>query len=136
MKYFILVVKIIVIFGILSAGYYFGYLLPNQAKIKEVSIHCSNLIQNRTAYISLAKLNPEDPNFDIQKSNLIDIISQTNAKGLESPLNAEEKSILERQNEILVKVFATKSYEGGGAILKSDESVKLLKDISDFCVKE
>ena len=136
MKYFILTIKIIVIFGILSAGYYLGYLLPHQAKIKEVSIHCSNLIQNRTAYISLAKLNLKDPNFDIQKSNLIDIIKQTNAKGLENPLNAEEKGILERQNEILAKVFATKSYEEGVAILKSDESVRLLKDISDLCVKE
>ena len=42
--------------------------------------------------------------------------------------NAEEKRFFEKQNEILTKVFATNSYEEGVAILKSDESIKLLSD--------
>ena len=80
----------------------------------------------------MAKLNPKDPNFDSQKSNLIGIIKVTNAKGLEKPLNDEEKRIFEKQNEILVKVFATDSYEEGVAILRSDESIQLLIDEAEL----
>lgn len=128
MKYFILAIKVLVILGTLSAGYYFGYLKPHQAKIKEISVHYLNLVQNRMAYINLAKLDRKRPDFDIQKSNLVDIIRQTNTKGLENPLTPEEKRIFERQNEILAKVFATASYEEGVIILKSEESVGLLTD--------
>ena len=132
MKYSILVIKILFVLGLLSAGYYFGYLLPHQAKNREVSIHHSNLVQNRTAYVGLAKLNSQDPSFDSQKSNLIDIIRVTNSKGLEKPLNNEEKRIFEKQNEILVRVFATKSYEEGVVILKSNESLQLLIDEAEL----
>ncbi len=128
MKYFILAIKVLVILGVLSAGYYFGYLKPHQTKVKEISVHYSNLVRNRMAHISLAKLDTEKPDFDIQKSNLVDIIRQTNAKGLENPLSAEEKRIFERQNEILTKVFATASYEEGVVILKSEESIDFLTD--------
>jgi hypothetical protein len=76
----------------------------------------------------LAKLDSKNPSFDIQKSNLVGIIKETNRKGLEKPINAEEKRFFEKQNEILTKVFATNSYEEGVAILKSDESIKLLSD--------
>lgn len=128
MKYFIFAIKVLVILGTLSAGYYFGYLKPHQAKTKEISIHYSNLVQNRMAYINLSKLDRKRPDFDIQKSNLVDIVSQTNTKGLENPLAPEEKRIFERQNEILTKVFATASYEEGVAILKSEDSVRFLTD--------
>ena len=132
MKYLIFTVKTLIILVLISAGYYFIYFLPHQAKNREVSIHYSNLVQNRTAYVGLAKLNPKDPSFDSQKSNLIDIIKVTNAKGLEKPLNNEEKRIFEKQNEILVKVFATDSYEEGVAILRSDESIQLLIDEAEL----
>ena len=132
MKYLIFTVKVLIILVLISAGYYFIYFLPHQEKNREVSIHHSNLVQNRTAYVGLAKLNPKDPNFDSQKSNLIGIIKVTNAKGLEKPLNDEEKRIFEKQNEILVKVFATDSYEEGVAILRSDESIQLLIDEAEL----
>lgn len=132
MKYFLFASKVAIILAVISVGYYFGYLKPHQAKVREASIHYSNLIQNRTAYINLAKLNSDDPSFDTQRSNLIDIIKETNAKGLKEPLNDTEKQIFERQNNLLEKVFATKSYEEGVEILKSDESIKLLKDMSDL----
>lgn len=132
MKYLTFIFKVIAILALIFIGYYFGYFKPNQAKVREASIHYSNLLQNRTAYINLAKLNPDDPSFDIQKSNLIDIIKETNTKGLKEPLNDTEKQLFERQNNLLEKVFTTKSYEDGVEILKSDESVKLLKDMSDL----
>lgn len=132
MKYLTFIFKVIAILALISIGYYFGYFKPNQAKVREASIHYSNLLQNRTAYINLAKLNPDDPSFDIQKSNLIDIIKETNTKGLKEPLNDTEKQLFERQNNLLEKVFTTKSYEDGVEILKSDESVKLLEDMSDL----
>lgn len=135
MKYFIFGFKIVVILALISAGYFFGYLKPHQAKMMEYSAHASNLIQNRTAYVNLAKLDPKSADFDIQKANLIDIIRSTNAKGLESPVNDEEKRILLAQNAILTKVFATSSYEDGVAILKSSESVKLLTDEASLIEK-
>lgn len=130
MKYLKFGLKVVAILAVISVGYYFGYLKPYQAKVREASIHYSNLIQNRTAYINLAKLDPDDPSFDIQKSNLIDIIKETNTKGLKEPLNDTEKQVFEKQNNLLERVFATKSYEDGVEILKSDESIKLLKDMS------
>lgn len=135
MKYFIFGLKVIVILAVISAGYFFGYLKPHQAKVKETSLHYSNLVENRNAYINLAKLNPASADFDIQKANLIDIIKSTNAKELEKPINSEEKQILENQNAILTKVFATGSYEAGVAILKSEESVNFLEKMTDLLRK-
>ena len=128
MKTFLFILKVLVILAIISAGYYFGYLKPHQAKVRIVSEHYSNLVQNRTAYINLAKLDSTSADFDNQKVNLIDMIRQTNAKGLENPLNDEEKRILTSQNAILEKVFATTSYVDGVAILKSEESIKFIAD--------
>ena len=127
-KYVIFGIKVVAILALISVGYYFFYLKPHQNEVKLASIHYSNLVQNRTAYINLAKLDPSDPSFEFQKSNLVGIIKETNAKGLENPINSEEKRILEAQSVILEKVFATKSYEEGVAILRSEESVQLLAD--------
>lgn len=132
MKYFIFALKVILILTVISAGYYFAYFKPHQIKIKAISEHYSNLVQNRTAYVNLAKLDSNSPDFDNQKANLIDIIKKTNAKGLESPLTDEEKRILTSQNAILEKVFATTSYLDGVAILKSDESVKLIREETEL----
>ena len=128
MRYLNLATKVLIILAATLLGYYFIYLLPHQGRVSEASAHYSNLIENRTAYVNLAKLDSKNPSFDIQKSNLVGIIKETNRKGLEKPINAEEKRIFEKQNEILTKVFATNSYEEGVAILKSDESIKLLSD--------
>lgn len=128
MKYIIHALKVILIVTIIIAGYYFAYLKPHQAKMKENAIHYSFLVQNRIAFINLAKLNPELADFDAQKANLIDIIRLTNSKGLEKPINNEEKRILEKETSILNKVFQTKSYADGVAILKSEESIKILED--------
>lgn len=132
MRYVTLVIKVLVIFAVILLGYYFIYLLPHKGEVKEASSHYSNLVQNRTAYVNLTKLDSKSPSFDIQKSNLVDIIKKTNAKGLEKPINEEERRFFEKQNEILDRVFATDSYEEGVAILKSDESIKLLIDQSNL----
>lgn len=128
MRYFGFAIKILVFLTIVSGSYYFLYLKPQQEKNKLNSVHYSNLVQNRSAYINLAKLDEKNPDFDTQRLNLTGIIRETNAKGLENPLTAEEKRVLEKQAEILAKVFATKSYQEGLAILKSEESLKLLAD--------
>lgn len=135
MKHIAFGLKVVAILALVLAGYYFGYLKPHEAKVKLMSVHYSNLVQNRSAYVSLAKLDPGSADFDIQKSNLVGIIKETNAKGLQKPINDEEKELLERQNALLNKVFATNSYEEGVAILKSSESVKLLSDEANLIEK-
>lgn len=130
MKKFGFVLKVILLLALITSGYYFLYLKPHKSKILSYSIHYSNLVENRNAYINLAKLNVNDPSFDLAKANLVDIIKKTNAEGLKSPLTKEEELILTRQNEILEKVFATNSYEEGAGVLKSDESVKLIQEES------
>lgn len=124
--------KVLAILVLVLAGYYFGYLKPHQETVKKIASHYSNLVKNRTAYVDLAKLDPEDSNFDVQKSNLISIIKETNTKGLEKPLNDTEKDIFVKQNALLEKVFATGSYNDGVVILKSEESIKLLTDEADL----
>ncbi len=119
--------KALFLFLLLIGGYYF-FSKAQIAKEKVLAIHYFNLVQNKISYLNLAKLDPKDASFDIQKSNLIGIIKETNKKGLEKPINSKEKEIFERQNKILEKVFATKTYEEGVAILKSPESVLLLAD--------
>lgn len=126
-----LVIKTLTFLIILSVGYYF---LSKSliAKEKVLATHYSNLVQNKMAYINLAKLDSKSPNFDAEKSNLVGIIKETNKKGLEKPLDEAEKQIFTRQNTILVKVFATKSYEEGLAILRSPESIKLVSDETEL----
>ena len=120
-------VKTLIILVIISAGYYFFSKIEAQ-KQKDLSTHYANLVKNKLAYVNLAKLNPKSPSFDTEKSNLIGIIQETNKIGLEKPLNDREKVIFTKQNIILDKVFATKSYEEGVTVLKSTESVTNLTD--------
>lgn len=120
-------IKSLIILALLSTAYFF-YARAEVSKEKNISIHYSNLVKNKLAYINLAKLDPKKPGFDIEKSNLIGIIQETNRIGLEKPLNDREKEIFTRQNAILEKVFATKSYQEGVIVLKSTESVLLLTD--------
>ncbi len=98
------------------------------SKEKNVSIHYANMVKNKLAYVNLAKLDSKSPGFDTEKTNLVGIIKETNKDGLEKPLDNKEKEIFTRQNTILNKVFATKSYEDGVVILKSQESVANLAD--------
>lgn len=127
MKFTSVLIKTIIFLAILSTGYYF-FARAEIQKEKNISSHWANLVKNKLSYVGLAKLDSKDPGFDIEKSNLIGIIKETNKIGLEKPLNNKEKDIFIRQNAILDKVFATKSYEEGVSILKSKESVNLLSD--------
>ncbi len=131
MKLMDVLVKSIIFFVVLSTSYYLFFLQAKSKKI-DLSKRYSNLIESRTAYVELTKLNPKEANFDWNKSNLVGILKETNKKGLEKPLSGKEKEIFERQNKILEKVFATKSYEEGVTILKSPESVKLLVDQTEL----
>ncbi len=119
--------KSLVILMLLSTAYFF-YIRSEASKEKNISVHYANLIKNKLSYVSLAKLNPDKPGFDSEKSNLVEIIKETNKIGLEKPFNDKEKEIFTRQKVILEKVFATKSYEEGVTILKSMESVTLLTE--------
>lgn len=128
MKHMTFMIKVLLILTVALLGYYFGYLKPHQAKLKEIGVHYSNLVENKNVYVALTKLNLDDPGFNDQKANLIAVIQETNRIGLAKVLNSKEKEIFTKQNDILVKVFATKSYQDGVAILKSEESTKLLTD--------
>ena len=122
-----ILIKSLIFLILLFLGYYFfsKFLIEKE---KNLALHYSNLVQNKVAYINLTKLDPKDPAFDTQKSDLIGIIKETNKNGLENPINDQEKETFMRQGEILTKVYATKSYEEGVAILKSPESVTNLAD--------
>lgn len=128
MKKISFVLRVVLLLAIISSGYFFLYLKPQKAKSLKYASHYTNLIENRNAYINLAKLNVNDPGFDFTKANLIDIVKKTNTQAINNSLTNEEKEILIKQNEILEKVFATSSYEEGVVILKSGESVKLIKE--------
>lgn len=121
------IVKTLIILAVISSAY-FIYSRTEASKERNISIHYANLVKNKLAYVSFAKLDPASPTFNIEKSNLIGIIKETNKIGLEKPLNNQEKEIFTRQGIILEKVFATKSYEEGVSILKSPESVMVLTD--------
>lgn len=123
--------KSLIILILLSSAYLF-YARAQTSKEKNISIHYSNLVKNKLAYVNLAKLDPKKPGFNSEKSNLVGIIQETNRIGLEKPLNNKEKEIFTRQNVILEKVFATKSYQEGVAILRSQESVNLLSDETEL----
>lgn len=127
MKLVSILIKTLIFLAVLSIGY---YLFGLQAKSKEVELskRYFNLVQNRTVYVGLTKLNPKDINFDWNKSNLVGILRETNKNGLEIAKSDKEKEIYIRQKSLLDKVFATKSYEEGVAILKSKDSVTLLTD--------
>jgi hypothetical protein len=112
---------------------------------KLINLHKTILTQNRLAYISLTRLNPKDENFENQKSAVIETLKKTNQEGIKavenkdqppnpkiipaqdySSLLLETKRIYEGQNKLLEKVFVTKSYEEGVAILKSPDAIELL----------
>jgi hypothetical protein len=145
-------VKTLIFFILLLAGYYFLFLGPKLAfpsKLlqaeERLAQHHFKLLQNRLSFVELTRLDPNSAGFSLEKSNLVLIVNKTNEEGLndlENPpklpevnkelsdryqeLLNETRKIYENQNKLLEKVFDTDSYEVGVEILKSDESIKLL----------
>lgn len=137
-----IITKVVILLGILLLGYYLLLLRLNKAQEKNVSLKTEvirnkdNLVQNRISYVELTRLDPESPNFDNDRSYIAAAIKKTNKEGLENqPFPAEAKQIYERQNKLLEKIFATKSYEEGVAILKSQEALQLLTDQTNLILE-
>lgn len=147
-----IITKTLALFAILSLGYYFLVISPQNSfsnKIRQLesglSTHHTNLLQNRLTFVELTKLDPDSASFNIEKSNLITSIQQTNEKGQQAlkkiakipeidqelsdrfpSLIEETKQVYLQQNDLLEKIFATDSYEAGIAVIKSSESITLL----------
>jgi hypothetical protein len=143
----------IFVFVLLFFGSYYLFILkprlelPNKLLKAEKTIgeHSSTLIQNRLSFVELTRLDPNSANFLIEKSNVISKLKETNKEGLDLIqkqgsipeineeltkrffiLLSETKKIYEEQENLLERVFETKSYEEGVEILKSDEAISLL----------
>lgn len=145
-------VKILAITLLLFGGYYLFFLRPKleltnsliQAE-KTLGGQMFNLTQNRVAYLELTHLEPKGGNFNLEKSNLVGTLQKTIKEGRDSlaggvkipnidpklterfpTLLEETKTFYERQDKLLKKVFETKSYPEGVALMKSQEAVDLL----------
>lgn len=146
--------KVAVLTLAITIAYYFAIIKPNQIKIfkiketkKILSTNYANLVQNRIAFTELTRLDPNAINFDSQKSDLVATLTRSNEEGLKAldasfnnqniaeivkedypELIEKTKTFYKDQKDLLEKVFATKSYQEGVEILKSDEAIKLLTD--------
>ncbi len=143
----------IFVFVLLLFGSYYLFILKPRLELpnkllkaeKTISEHSSTLIQNRLSFVELTRLDPNSANFSIEKSNVISKLKETNKEGLgliqkqgSIPeineeltkrffiLLSETKKIYEEQENLLERVFETKTYEEGVEILKSDQAVGLL----------
>lgn len=130
-----LLLKISLFLALFLAIFYLFFLKPRLALEKKLTQEYFLFVQNRLAFVELTRLDPKSPNFEIEKSSLVSTLKNTNKKGLEIASRKEEKEIYERQNNILEKVFATKSYEEGVAILKSNEAIELLTDQTNLILE-
>ena len=112
---------------------------------KVLNQHAFNLTQNRLSFVQLTRLNPKSASFDFEKSDLVGTLQKTIKEGLEAfeakretpsidpklserfpALLEETKEIYKRQDGLLKRVFETKSYGEGVAIMKSSEAIELL----------
>jgi hypothetical protein len=102
------------------------------------------LVQNRLAYVTLTRLDPDSTNFQAETANIINTLQETQKEGLElvkeknnipnlknfdinfPKLVAETESVYRQQDELIKKVTETEKYEDGLVILKSDEAIELL----------
>ena len=158
---FEIVKRTVLLLLLLSLGYVFLILRPkinlaNKALEAEkiVAEHHSNLLQNRLAYVQLSKLDSESPSFDHEKSELIATIKKTNKEGLKNIEEEHEipelneninndydellqttQEVLEKQNNLLNKVFQTSSFEQGTIILKSNEAIEILTEQTNLILK-
>ncbi len=136
MRFVNILVKTLILVAAISGIYYFFFLKPSIKAQKELAQNHANLVQNRLAYVELTRLDPKSASFDIEKSNLVAKLKETNKKGLEdSSTSLATRQIYERQNKLLEKVFATKSYQEGVSVLKSQEAVSLLTDQTNLILE-
>ena len=135
-KIIFILFQILIFTAVISSVYYFLFLKPKierQEKITsaaaEINIGLLLLVQNRIAYIELTRLDADSVNFNAEKSALVATLKKTNREGLDNPeIDDKAKEIFQRQDKLLERVFATKSFEEGAAILKSEEGLELLTD--------
>ncbi len=151
-KFLYFALKVAFIFLILSFFYFSFYLSPKIKRQKEISdikryILTSYyiLVQNKISYVFLTRLDEKSPDFNLEKSEIIESLKSTQKRGLEylgnpipkesfdknlsatlSTLSLETEKIYEEQKNLLDKVFSTKSYQEGLNLLKSKEAVNLL----------
>lgn len=149
---FRIVLKVTILSLIVFSVYYFGIMRPKIFNAQNVSqtievlrIHKNLLTQNRIAYVALTKLDGNSVNFDGERSSLVNSLKETNSKGISDTeakntipnvngelsirfpeLLTDTSSVYEEQTVILDKVFATKTFDEGIAILESSEAVDLL----------
>jgi hypothetical protein len=110
-----------------------------------LSSYRNNLTQNKISFIGLSKLNPNSSGFEYEKNELVESLQTSIDKGGKTSENPEKlpninielserypglleetNKVYQDQESLLEKVFATKSFEEGIEIMRSEESVQLL----------
>lgn len=149
--YFKFIIKTLLIFLVITASYFILILVPVKRRsenvrnaINIISSHSNNLVQNRLAYIELTRLDPNAPNFNLERIQLVNRIKNTNEseqKTLEKnekvkidpnlnetyvKLLNETQQFYKDQEIILEEVFGTETFAKGLNILKSQKSIDLL----------
>lgn len=151
----------LLITAVLFSLYYVFFLKPDQERLNDLieaekilTLHKTNLTQNRLSYVALTKLDPGSLNFDPERSELVLTLRNTGKDGLQlikdwNTLPRVERKLNERfpllldstenvyrnQDKLLEKVFATSSYEDGLDILKSTEAIILLTQQSNLILE-
>lgn len=155
------ILKVLLITVLVTGFFYLFVVLPSIKKLKEIKTtqaslvkHYSLLMQNRVAYIGLTKLNTGSYDFNLRKSEIIDKIRKSSKEGtdlinaqgevpnvnkdlekrFDSLLN-ETKEVYSQQEQFLNKVFETKSYESGVALIKSDEGLQVLTKQTNLVIE-
>lgn len=159
-KILLFIAKILLVTAALLSLYYLAYLKPKielQNKLNDaentISPHMSALIQNRIAYLELTRLNANSINFQTDILSIVNNLQETQREGLKNisekntipeieeldtdfpELIKETEDIYKKQEELIVKVTATDSFEEGVRILKSDEAIILLTRQTNLILK-
>jgi hypothetical protein len=138
-------IKTVFVLVVLVMGYV-GYLKCSEfirtSKIDKLHVITRlrlNLVQSRTAWMGLSRLNAQDPNLITQKSNLIQMLENSLKTGKELTgktnnkyLIAGHRMIYQRQENILAQLLEKSSFSEGINYLRSDQVVQMLADITNM----
>lgn len=148
-RLFIFILQTLLILILITSSYYLFKIRPDnkrlqlsQKTISTLNIHKSNLQQNRLYYLELISLNKDSESFEINKSDITSNLQKNIAKATDDINNPQlngqldDQQVLslidrckdhyQKQEELLKKLFETKSFDEGKTILTSEESLSII----------
>ncbi len=138
------ILKTLLLLGIVLLFYFIFIFIPTSKRTSQknnLTKAYFNLVQNRTALVNLAKLDPNSPTLNEDKSQSLSMLDETiktgleNLPKLESNVQEEYKRIFEEQKSVLSALKQKKSFEEGISLLKSDKVIRLLTDEANLILK-